>query len=65
MFKLFNALSPLSADERAILNSPLFTSKLTLEGNDLSGSIPPELGQLSSLKLLVLFENQLSGEIPK
>ena len=37
---------------------------LRLYGNALSGSIPPELGQLSSLVWLDLAGNQLSGSIP-
>jgi hypothetical protein len=37
---------------------------LDLEQNDLSGSIPGELGQLTQLQSLSLFENQLSGTIP-
>jgi Leucine-rich repeat (LRR) protein len=39
-------------------------SGLKLSSNQLSGSIPPELGQLSNLEDLVLFSNQLSGTIP-
>ena len=37
---------------------------LNLGGNQLSGEIPPELGNLANLKLLYLNANQLSGEIP-
>jgi len=32
--------------------------------NNLNGSIPPELGNLSNLESLFLFSNQLSGSIP-
>ncbi len=32
--------------------------------NRLSGEIPAELGNLSSLRALILHSNQLSGEIP-
>ena len=39
-------------------------SLLFLEGNRLSGEIPPELGNLANLSLLSLEGNQLSGEIP-
>ena len=39
-------------------------SGLDLEGNQLAGTIPPELGQLVSLKLLNLGNNQLNGPIP-
>ncbi len=39
-------------------------SSLTLPGNQLSGEIPSELGNLSNLASLDLGGNQLSGEIP-
>ena len=38
--------------------------RLYLQENQISGSIPLELGQLSNLKQLYLFDNQLSGSIP-
>jgi len=38
---------------------------INLPHNGLSGSIPPELGNLSYLKSLSLFDNQLEGSIPK
>ena len=37
---------------------------LRLSGNQLSGEIPPELGNLNNLTRLSLGHNQLSGEIP-
>ena len=37
---------------------------LNLEGNGLSGEVPPELGSLSNLSWLMLNGNGLSGEIP-
>ena len=37
---------------------------LSLWGNDLSGPIPPELGQLAQLQRLWLHSNSLSGPIP-
>ena len=37
---------------------------LALGGNQLSGSIPPELGNLANLTWLALYGNQLSGSIP-
>ena len=39
-------------------------SALSLDSNQLSGSIPAELGDLSKMFFLHLAENQLSGEIP-
>ena len=38
--------------------------ELNLSENELSGEIPPELGNLSNLQHLFLFRNELSGEIP-
>ena len=37
---------------------------LTLYGNQLSGTLPTELGQLSSLQYLGLGANSLSGTVP-
>ena len=39
--------------------------RLQLTRNNLSGSIPRELGSLASLKYLYLYSNQLSGSIPR
>jgi len=37
---------------------------INLSANYLNGSIPPELGQLTNLELLFLYDNYLSGSIP-
>ena len=39
-------------------------TELSLWDNQLSGPIPPELGNLANLQVLQLWENQLSGSIP-
>ena len=39
-------------------------AELNLNLNELSGEIPAELGSLSNLKYLHLYDNDLSGEIP-
>ena len=38
---------------------------LALGLNQLTGEIPPELGELANLKSMVLAGNQLSGPIPQ
>jgi Leucine-rich repeat (LRR) protein len=39
-------------------------TRLDLSNNNLTGSIPPEIGFLTNLTWLELFDNQLSGSIP-
>ena len=45
-------------------NANGLVASLSLIGNNLSGSIPPEIGQLQTITWLGLAENQLSGNIP-
>ena len=40
------------------------TDSLNLSFNQLTGSIPPEIGNLTNLNWLSLVNNQLTGEIP-
>ena len=46
------------------LSEPGFVAQLDLSDNQLTGTIPLELGNLISLTLLNLSSNQLTGEIP-
>ena len=41
------------------------TDTLDLSGNYLTGSIPPEIGNMTNLTSLYLDDNQLTGEIPE
>ena len=41
-----------------------FVTELSLPGNNLSGTLPPELGDLEHLRWLVLDGNELTGAIP-
>ena len=47
-----------------IQGTPQRVTWLSLGSMELTGEIPAELGNLSSLRTLVLFSNQLSGKIP-
>ncbi|KAK3444533.1 hypothetical protein EUGRSUZ_A01342 [Eucalyptus grandis] len=39
-------------------------TKLQIDGNQITGRIPPELGKLSQLRVLTLHNNDLTGKIP-
>ena len=45
-------------------NADGFVTELVLDDNNLSGSLPPELGDLTHLRRLVLDDNELTGPIP-
>ena len=55
---------PLSEWYGVLTNEQGRVRALILYENQLSGPIPPELGQLTHLDSLSLFENRLSGPIP-
>jgi len=55
---------PINTWEGVELNGFGCVVKLYLEINNLTGSIPPELGNLSNLKVLNLRYNNLTGSIP-
>ena len=55
---------PLGEWYGVVTNADGRVSWLNLGANQLSGSIPPELGNLTNLTLLALGGNQLSGSIP-
>ena len=46
-------------------NSAGFVTELDLDDNNLSGTIPPELGNLTHLRQLDLDDNELTGSIPR
>ena len=56
--------APLGEWEGVTIDSNGRVTELDLTENQLSGEIPPELGNLVSLTLLLLGFNELSGEIP-
>ncbi len=51
-------------DGITISGSPLRVTTLDLAGRQLTGSIPPQLGNLTNLESLGLANNQLTGAIP-
>ena len=65
-YKDWNWLSdePLGTWYGVATNDAGRVTELELEGNDLTGPIPPELGNLSNLEIVELRANQLAGSIP-
>ena len=53
-----------SWDGVTVDGSPLRLTKLVLRDSQLTGTIPPELGGLTSLETLALGGNQLTGPVP-
>jgi len=45
-------------------NADGFVTELVLDDNNLTGTLPPELGDLTQLRRLVLDDNELTGPIP-
>ena len=53
-----------SWDGVSLSGSPLQVTSLVLSDSQLTGTIPPELGNLNNLERLNLTRNQLTGDIP-
>ena len=56
--------TPIGEWEGVTTDSNGRVTELFLGENQLTGEIPPELGNLANLTVLSLVQNQLSGEIP-
>jgi hypothetical protein len=55
---------PISFWKGVVINEKGRVTELNLSGNNLSGTIPPELGNMTALTELYLEDNSISGEIP-
>ena len=55
---------PMSGWHGVTVNNDGCVASIGLHGKNLTGSIPPELGDISNLNILDLSTNNLSGEIP-
>jgi len=60
----WNLSQPVNSWQGVLLNDDGRVSELNLNSNGLSGDIPSEIGDLSSLINLYLSSNQLTGNIP-
>ena len=58
------AFQPISFWKGVVINEKGRVTELNLSGNNLSGTIPPELGNMTALTELYLEDNSISGEIP-
>ena len=56
--------NPLDSWHGVVVSSTGRVYRLLLQNNKLTGTIPPELGQLTNLRFLDLAHNQLTGMIP-
>ena len=63
-FNNTNWLSPPVSDWHGVTVTNGTVTELVLSENNLSGHLPPELGNLSNLILLALDHNHITGEIP-
>ncbi len=59
----WNTTAPVDTWNRVTVTNGHVTA-ITLQANNLVGSIPPEIGNLTELTILVLYTNQLTGVIP-
>ena len=55
---------PIERGDTGLVGWPSQLEVLSLNGNQLTGTIPPELGSLTNLERLYLSDNQLTGPIP-
>ena len=62
--KNWNTAESLDKWHGVLTNLEGFVTELSLQGNNLSGTLPPELGDLTHLRWLVLDGNELTGAIP-
>ena len=60
----WNGVSAIGTWYGVTTNSAGFVTELSLEDNDLTGTLPAQLGNLAQLERLVLDGNRLSGRIP-
>ncbi|MDE0357996.1 MAG: M66 family metalloprotease [Gammaproteobacteria bacterium] len=62
--KNWNTSESIDKWQGVLTNLAGFVTELSLPGNNLSGTLPPELGNLTHLRWLVLNGNELTGAIP-
>ena len=62
--KSWDLATPISTWHGITTNSEGCVRSINLSLNGLNGVLPPQIGDLSNLELLYLYENQLTGSIP-